>query len=138
AKIVLRQAHNCLRFYTWGDASCCLPRGATAAWLRDDGAVRKPPEQAPYDPKQQPPPYPTPPPPSGPPGPDDFDWSVHLQPGDFLIFEEVKGPKTGVAADADRAHRHVMRLTKVKRDVDPLYEQPILEIEWAAEDALPF
>ena len=138
AKIVLRQAHNRILFYTWGDLDCCLPRGATSTWLVDEGAKPKtPPQQKPQDPKQQSYPTPAPTPPANP-GPDDFDWTLHFQPGDFLIFEEVLGPKTGVPADADPAHRHVVRLTEVKRDVDPLNRQPILEISWAAEDALPF
>lgn len=31
----LRSVHNEIRFYTWDDTSCCLPRGATRATLRD-------------------------------------------------------------------------------------------------------
>jgi hypothetical protein len=31
---VLYPEHNLLHFYTWGDANCCLPRGATEATLR--------------------------------------------------------------------------------------------------------
>lgn len=63
--------------------------------------------------------------------------------GDFLLFEEVLGPKTGLAADADPAHRHVVRLTRKLPEPgetlsDPLDGQAICEIEWAAEDALPF
>jgi hypothetical protein len=33
-----------------------------------------------------------------------------LRPGDVLVFEEVLGPGTGAAADADPAHRHAVRL----------------------------
>lgn len=29
-------AHNEMHFYTWGDAACCLPQGATRATLRDE------------------------------------------------------------------------------------------------------
>lgn len=32
--LLLHAEHNDLRFYTWGDDSCCLPRGATRATLR--------------------------------------------------------------------------------------------------------
>lgn len=32
----LCEAHNELRFHTWGNERCCLPRGATGATLRDD------------------------------------------------------------------------------------------------------
>lgn len=64
--------------------------------------------------------------------------TLNLSPGDVLIFEEVIGPKTGNKADADPAHRHAVRLTRVTPRVDKLYDEPVVEIEWAAEDALPF
>ena len=34
--VVLRGAHDTIRFYTWSDDQCCLPRGATEATLRND------------------------------------------------------------------------------------------------------
>src|SRR6185437_7895883 len=37
----------------------------------------------------------------------------NLQPGDVLIFQEVKGPQTGIAADADIRRRCAVRLTQV-------------------------
>ncbi len=58
--------------------------------------------------------------------------------GDVIIFEEILGPRTGVSADADPSHRQAVRLTRVERSVDPVYEQPIVEIEWAPADALRF
>ena len=59
--------------------------------------------------------------------------------GQVLIFEEVMGPNTGVAGDADPAHRHAVRLTNVPDLLtDPLDGTEITEIEWAADDALPF
>jgi hypothetical protein len=71
-----------------------------------------------------------------------------LQGGDFLIFVEVASPTRFDEEDADRAHRHVVRLTRVAFDVDPsggLFEPtpfdgpvPITRIEWDASDALPF
>jgi len=112
--------HNVIQFYTWGDANCCLPQGATEATFLGS--------------------YPD------------------LQVGDVLIFQEVVGPQTGVAADADIRHRYVVRLTSVATQnaqgqplVDPLFEQgtglpitrssqmptPVTEIQWSAEDALP-
>ncbi len=48
------------------------------------------------------------------------------------------GPVTGNPADADPSRRHAVRLTKVTPGEDTLSKQPIIEIEWAAEDALPF
>ena len=82
-----------------------------------------------------------------------------LQVGDVLIFQEMLGPQTGAAADADLRHRCAVRLTAVtttdgqgKLLVDPLFEQgtgkpivsaaqqptPVTEIRWSADDALPF
>jgi hypothetical protein len=79
-----------------------------------------------------------------------------LRPGDVLIFEERKGPATGVAEDADPSHRHAVLLTKVHPEAqltfvnqkpfrsaaapitDPLTGVSIVEIEWAPADALPF
>ena len=84
----------------------------------------------------------------------------HLQPGDVLIFKEIKGPQTGLPADADVGHRCAVRLTQVTTVdgrgqplVDPLFEDktgktitspgtqkptPVTEIQWSSEDALPF
>jgi hypothetical protein len=68
-----------------------------------------------------------------------------LRVGDVLLFEEVLGPETGVAADADPGHRHAVRLTAVQASdadgplVDPLPAPvEVTEIEWGPEDALPF
>ncbi len=118
---VLFPEHNLMYFYTWGDAECCLSQGATEATLL--GSL------------------------------------VNLQPGDVLIFQEVVGPQTGNPADADIRHRCAVRITQVATQngqgqplVDPLYESgtglpivsasqqptPITEIQWSADDALPF
>ncbi|MBU6400279.1 MAG: putative baseplate assembly protein [Verrucomicrobia bacterium] len=111
---ILYPEQNQLRFYTWGNANCCLPKGATEASL--------------------------------------LGSFPNLRPGDVLIFQEIKGPQTGNAADADVRHRWAVRLTQVVTLVDPLYEDktgkvivnnsqtptPVTEIQWAAHDALPF
>ncbi len=34
--ITLFQAHNEIHFYTWGDEECCLPKGATHAFFKDN------------------------------------------------------------------------------------------------------
>src|SRR5262249_8357849 len=36
---------------------------------------------------------------------------AELQVGDFLVFQEVRSPTTPNDSDADRTHRHVVRLT---------------------------
>jgi hypothetical protein len=102
------EAHNSISFYTWGDALCCLPMGAVAATLVDQYGKSK------------------------------EERALHLKAGDYLIFEEVLGPLTGNPADADPTHRQVVQLTKVTASFDTLYDQPIVEIEWAAEDATAF
>jgi hypothetical protein len=68
-----------------------------------------------------------------------------LQPGVVLIFEEVMGPNTGYPEDANPNNRWAVRLTAVRTKdylgnwlMDPLLNQPITQISWAAEDALPF
>jgi hypothetical protein len=110
--VTLYQWHNEIAFYTWGDESCCLPRGATRATLRNRGNALQ-----------------------------------NLAAGDVLIFEEVRGPITGLLADADPTHRHAVRLTNVTFAEDPLFpENPadppgsqrlrVAEVEWANTDAL--
>ena len=135
-------AHSNISFYAWGDCECCLAPGATSATLVDKwvSSPASPPQPGPaakqssrHQPADES---------DGPPG---TVRELHLQVGDVLIFEEVLGPKTGNAADADPQHRQAVRLTSVKQAVDPLYHpddpdygQPIVEIEWAATDALTF
>lgn len=63
---------------------------------------------------------------------------LQLQPCDVLVFEEVLGPRTGDAADADPAHRHAVRLTSAQPSRDPLTGKFLWEVEWCEEDALPF
>jgi hypothetical protein len=128
AKLSFYAAHSEMHFYTWGDCQCCLAKGATSATLVDrwvGEAVKE------VDPTGDVPPAPS--------------RALHLQVGDVLIFEEVLGPKTGNPADADPTHRQAVRLTAVTPSVDPLYRpegsphgQPVVEIEWAPEDALTF
>ena len=122
-----------------------MPRGATSATLKDswkhtDNAPSSSAEgyyadeyesryakrERRYEPVQPEPPEPP------------RERSLKLKVGDVLIFEEVLGPTTGIASDADRSHRHAVCLTRVELGVDELYDQPVVNIEWAREDALPF
>ena len=137
--VKLYAAHNEIRFYTWGNRECCLARCATSATLLDAWVTAPPPppvEEVPdardIDPSR---------------GSEDatpIRALSALAPGDLLLFEEVRGAKTGLAADADPARRHVVRLTKVSPAVDPTVPSAsgeptaLLRIEWAPEDALPF
>ncbi|MFJ8938223.1 putative baseplate assembly protein [Streptomyces sp. NPDC102365] len=106
----LRSAHNTIRLWTWGGEVRALPRGATAATLRDEWRRTETREGR----------------------------RLGLRAGDLLVLEEVKGPRTGTPGDADPAHRQVVRLTSVTPAVDRIEDQPVLEITWATEDALRF
>ena len=108
---------NEIDFYTWGERECCLPAGATSATLIDqwDTLSTDQPAAADVTPRK-----------------------LHLKIGDALIFKEVLGPMTGQAADADPTHRCVVRLTNITPGIDPLNNQPVVEVEWSEEDALPF
>ena len=66
------------------------------------------------------------------------DLADCLSPGNFLLFEEVLGPETGLRADADPAHRQVVRLTEVQPTTDPLDGQPLTRVRWSRADALHF
>ncbi|MFI2073245.1 MULTISPECIES: putative baseplate assembly protein [Streptomyces] len=113
----LRPEHNAVRLWTWGDEECSLPRGATAATLRDEWCGG-----------------------SGKKGGDggERERALALSPGDVLLIEEVLGPRTGAPADADPAHRQAVRLTSVTPLVDELYDQPVVEVTWSQADALTF
>ncbi|MDZ8140840.1 MAG: putative baseplate assembly protein [Nostoc sp. DedQUE04] len=120
APIQLYVAHNQISFYTWGEGDCCLVHGSTSATLVDGFLpyieVEKSSNCECAEPQRK----------------------LHLKVGDILIFEEIISPKTGNPEDADVTRRHAVRLTSVKPSVDELYNQPIVEIEWEKEDALPF
>jgi Baseplate J-like protein len=71
-----------------------------------------------------------------------------LAAGDFLLLQELRSPTLFTLTDADRMHRHIVRLTRVTRSSDPagrLFEpEPVngpldvTEVEWDSSDALPF
>jgi Baseplate J-like protein len=73
---------------------------------------------------------------------------INLAAGMVLIFEEMKGPDTGNAADADTSHRCAVRLTAVTYLSDPIggqFNNPpdgsavdVTRIDWMSDDALPF
>ena len=113
----LRAAHNRIGFYDWGRDDCCLPRGATTAVLRDAWA-----------------------------GNEGEARALALQPGDVLILREVIGARSGIAADADPQRIWPVRLVRVTATEDGLFTgsandprpTPLLEIQWHADDALPF
>ncbi|WP_313689876.1 putative baseplate assembly protein [Achromobacter mucicolens] len=66
------------------------------------------------------------------------DPPLALAPGDVLVFEETIDPLTGRKADADRTHRHAVRLTETRTGRDDLTGTDLLLIAWHPDDALPF
>lgn len=124
------QINNEIFLHNWGNLDCCLPKGARTAYLYVLAA-----------------------------GPGERQASMPpLAVGDFLLFEEVLGPKTGEPADADPAHRQVVQLEDVRQMPigDPAYRDlltadgelqifragdtplPLLRVSWRRVDALRF
>ena len=128
-------AHNEISFHAWGSPEFELPAGATCAVLRDqwedaiaDTAGYSGPAHDTDDTSPAPPP----------PKPTRQRALRHLGAGDLLLLKEVRGAATAQPADASAARRHVVRLMQVVSDIDPVYDQPIVRIEWEQADALPF
>jgi hypothetical protein len=101
--VTLKVARNAIPLYTWGDARCCLPKGATRATLEVAKAL------------------------------------LDVTKGDVLVLEEVLGADSGLPEDADRSHRHAIRLVEepVER-TDRLTDTIVTDIVWHTDDALPF
>jgi hypothetical protein len=117
------EANNEIFLHTWGNEECWLPEGATEAWL------------------------------FAAPGGSSTVVRPQLEAGDLLLLEEVRGPATGLAADADPARRQVVELTEVDATAtDDLFSAtlldgelqlrdgaaalPLLRVRWRREDAL--
>lgn len=118
--------NNTIYLHAWGNLECCLPGGATSAYVYA------------LDPAN----------------PDRVIRPI-LQTGDFLILEEMLGPETGSMADADPEHRQALQLIEVSDAEDTVYQEtlasgdlqvrgtadpplPLLEITWRNEDTLGF
>jgi len=67
------------------------------------------------------------------------DLTGVLSAGDFLLIEEVLGPITGLAQDADLSHRQVVRVQNVRVTNDPLPPgNTLTRVSWSEADALRF
>jgi hypothetical protein len=64
------------------------------------------------------------------------EWRLH--PGSYLLFEEVKGPDTGLEATARPTQRQLVRLIKVESASDPFSIVPLTRVTWDRVDALRF
>ena len=124
--LAVRPEFNSLYIHAWGNRECCLPKGAYSLYLYA------------LDPA-------------------DADQAIRpaLTAGDYLILEEVRGPLTGLSADADPQHRQLVRLAKVSEADDSVYQDrllndelqlrgladpalPLLKVEWDNSQALTF
>jgi hypothetical protein len=123
--VTLHRDSNELRIHTWGDEECCLAPGVTEVYVY-----------------------------SVPEGLSAARVPL-LEAGDYLVFEEVVGPRSGAAPDADPAHRQLVRIDEVAELTDPLYARtlvgdvlqirrtgqpalPLMRIRWRRADALRF
>ncbi|WP_431066970.1 putative baseplate assembly protein [Methylotuvimicrobium sp.] len=125
--------HNRIEFHTWNDRQCCIPKGATHATLKGQWIPPVSDEDPHCGPERQPNPSV-----NAAVAEDSAAPKLRLKPGDIVVFEEIKGPKTGHAEDADPKQRHAVRLVEVAGDTDPLNGQAIVHIAWNEKDALPF
>ena len=124
--VALHDANNEIRIHAWGNEECCLVAGTQEAFLYTV--------------------------PAGSP----TAIRPVLAEGDLLLFEEVKGPLTGAAADAGAQHRQVVVIdADPQQTEDPVYADtligdevvrigpadqplPLLRVRWRREDALSF
>ena len=110
APIALHAAHNLIDFHVWGDGDTWLPAGATSATLHDGWVGRR----------------------NGGRRRRRLDT---LTVGTVLLIETAR-PEGDAWEDAAPGC-HVVRLTSIDRQVDPLLDQPVVEAGWSLEDALP-
>jgi len=108
----LLPAHNAIELWDWGERDCYLAAGATSAVLKDGD----PPSRKGGTPQR----------------------ALQLRAGDVLVLEQTNDPLTIGNGPGDPALRQAVRLTGARRLMDSLYEQPLLEVQWAPEDALGF
>ncbi len=117
APLTLYSAHNDIGFHTWSDDECCLPKGATTAFLRDDDANRL--RLRAGDVLV-------------------LEARASTSTGESVDADRLQRhavrltrvePKAPLAAG-------VRGVPSVRRD--PVTDQPFVEIAWADDDALPF
>jgi predicted phage baseplate assembly protein len=108
----LLPAHNAIELWSWGERDSYLAAGATSAVLKDGD-----PRGGEHDAPQR---------------------ALQLRAGDVIIFEQTGDPLTLGTPPGDPALRQAVRLTAARRLTDSLYEQPLLEVRWAPQDALGF
>ena len=115
--LTLYSAQNDIRFYTWSDDECCLPKGATTAFLRDDDANRlrlRANDVLVLEARKN-------------------TTNGEAVDADRLQRHAVRLTRVDPEAPVSGSARG---LPVVRRD--PLTDQPFVEIAWDDDDALPF
>lgn len=115
--LTLYSAHNTLGFHTWSDDECCLPKGATTTFLRDDEANRarlRPGDVLVLEARAS------------------TTTGVNAD-ADRQQRHAVRLTRVDPAAPLGAGVRGI---PKARRD--PVTGQAFIEIEWADADALPF
>ena len=116
----LYQAHNRIRFYTWSDEECCLPKGATRAFLRDErdkslGLRLRVGDVLMFVEDKSP----------------DNGEPADADPARRHAVRLTRVlPDVPVSSDGQRGSPTVLP--------DPLNDTPYFEVQWGEEDALPF
>lgn len=111
----LYQAHNRIRFYTWSDEECCLPKGATRAFLRDQGLRLRAGDVLVFIEEKNP----------------DSGEKADADPVRRHAVRLTRVlPDVPVLPDGQRSSPNVLR--------DPLNDTAYFEVQWGEEDALPF
>jgi hypothetical protein len=111
----LYQAHNRMRFYTWSDEECCLPRGATRAFLRDQGLRLRAGDVLVFVEEKSP----------------DNGAPADADPARRHAVRLTRVlPEVPVSPDGQRGNPTALR--------DPLNDTAYFEVQWDEEDALPF
>jgi hypothetical protein len=119
--------NNEIFIHTWGNEECCLSVGTTEVFLYSVNPAAH------------------------------VAGLPDLKKGDRVLFEEVKGPRTGAAADAELSHRQIVLIDEsVAGTSDLLYSDkltgdgalkrfqagdtplPLLRVRWLRDDALTF
>jgi hypothetical protein len=125
--IALDPANNLIYIHTFGNRDCCLAAGTTEAFLFTVPAGSN------------------------------TATVPALNQNDFLLLEEVLGPQTGLAPDADPKHRQIVRINAPTDSgySDPLFNNqvqngvpqpwqagntplPLLRVQWGTADKLTF
>jgi hypothetical protein len=117
APVTLYTAHNAIRFFTWSDDECCLPQGATRAFLCDDVTNRmrlRAGDVLILEAKKS---------------------TATGEPADADALQRTAVRLTRVDPEAP-VNSGIRGVPALRRD--PITDQAFVEVHWGEDDALPF